>query len=170
MEYPAFITIALDAFAIIGTSATLWGLWKTYGELAQVKKETIQKIDEVRVTTQQQIQDTLNLVNVVKLIKLIEQIQEALKQKQWEIAHFRYSLLSDSLLPLAEKIDRSVVRKDFAISIASIPVNCDTLYNKCLDGRTAIYPKNMNTDLSALKDNLTLLESHLKQKEYGKSR
>lgn len=93
MEYPAFVTIALDAFAFIGTGATLWGLWKTYGELAQVKKETIQKIDEVRVTTQLQIQDTLNLVNVVKLIKLIEQIQEALKQKQWEIAHFRYSLL-----------------------------------------------------------------------------
>ena len=169
MEYPTFVTIVLDTFAFVGTCATLWGLWKTYGELAQVKRETIQKIEEVRASTQQQILDTVNLVNVVKLIKLIEQVQEALKQKQWEIAHFRYSLLRDTLLPLAEKIDCKMVREDFLVSMASIPVNCDTIYNKCLDGRTTINAKDMNTELSALKDNLILLESNLKQKEYGKS-
>lgn len=148
LDYVSFIS------AIVSVAGFILTLWQVWG----IKK----KISDAAEDARKRLREVLDLSQISKTIKLIEQIQANANSRKWDLAMSQMQELHSVLIQISSKEDlRKFVRDDFDTGLMTMPSNMNKINELCKGTRNDDL-RTLFLDLQKIKDNLLIIDAHLK--------
>lgn len=147
-----------DVVNIIGLIGTFTGLGFTLWQVWGVKRQ----VQEAANAAELRVRNVMDLSIISKSIKVIESIQNHVRNKKWDLALVQMQELQTVLLSISEdKRLLQFARKNFNDCLMTMPSNMSILNELCQDkGNDDL--RSFFSDMQDIRDNLTVIETHLK--------
>lgn len=150
----------LNVFSLIGSIVSILGFGITVYQIIGLKKVIADAEKQARM----HLQGVIDLSLVSNRILLVDLIIKNLQGQEWALAHSRLQDLHSTILAINEKESlMSYRRRDFYKCILSLPQDLVILAELSSDSNKIIDLRALFEDLQIVRDNLTIIETHLKQ-------